>query len=442
MKISRWLAVAVALSLVGPARAQDEWVGKRVILKKPGIQIGYSDDSGKQIYVAELTNLSYSVLADNQGFLRVTHRGVSGWFPKTDALLPDEAIPFFGERARLAAPKDSYPFAYLGWAHREKRQFDLAIAAYDAAIKRDPRADWYNNRGILHLDIKKLDLAIADFSEAIKRAPKFVLALENRAATYGLQNKAKLALDDWDEVLRLDPGNAPARVRRAKIYIDQKQLDKAVADLSAILKDDPKNIPVLIDRGQLYVDLNKADEALSDFSAALALDATNAETYLARAQVFTDKKEFGKALLDAEEAVRLAPTLSEARVARGWNQFLKGDFEKANEDFAKAVEMNPNLPGAYNSQAWLWATCPDKKFRSGQKAVEFAAKALKLTQGKEPTILDTQAAALAENGDFDQAVRVQEQVVRAVANTPLAAEAQTRLELYQKKQPHRQAIAK
>ena len=71
-----------------------------------------------------------------------------------------------------------------------------------------------------------------------------------------------------------------------------------------------------------------------------------------------------------------------------------------------------------------------------------AAKALKLTQGKEPTILDTQAAALAENGDFDQAVRVQEQVVRAVADTPLAAEAQTRLELYQKKQPHRQAIAK
>jgi len=442
MKIPRFFAIVLALAFALPAAAQDDWVGQRVILKKPGIQIGYSDDNGKQVYVAELTNLSYSVLADSQGFLRVTHRGASGWFPKSDALLPDDAIPYFSERARLAAPKDSFPFAYLGWAQREKRQFDLAIAAYDSAIKREPRADWFNNRGILHLDVKKLDLASADFTEALKRAPKFIIALENRAAAYSLQNLNKLALDDWNEVIVQDPGNAPARIRRAKIFIDQKQLDKAHADLSAVLKDDPKNVAVLIDRGQLLVDMNKADDALADFSAALALQPTSAETYLARSQLYTDKKEYGKALVDADEALKLVPTYVEACVARGWNRFLTGEFEKASDDFAKAIEMSPKNPAAYNSQAWLWATCPSDKFRDGKKAVDFAQKALDLTQSKDPTIMDTQAAAFAESGDFAQAARVQEQVVRTLGEGPGAADAAARLELYRKKQPYRQPIAK
>lgn len=442
MNCFRWLTLCLTIGLASNAAAQDEWAGKRVILKRPGIRIGYSDEKGQQVYVAELTNLSYPVLGENQGFLRVKHRGVSGWFPKIDALLPEEAIPYFTERARLAAANDSFPLAYLGWAHREKQQTDLAITAYDAAIKRDPRPEWYNNRGLLHLDAKKLDLAVADFSEAIKRAPKFTFAFENRASAYEAQNKAKLALDDWNEVLRLEPKDASARIRRAKIYSEQKDFAKALADLNDALKDEPKNATVLIERGQLLADQNKIDDAIADLTAALALQAATPEVYLVRSQLYTEKKDYARALADAERAIKESPTYAEARVARGWNLFLKGEFAKANDDFAKALELNPKYAGVYNSQAWLWATCPDMSFRDGKKAVAFAKKALELTEGKEPAILDTQAAALAEAGDFAQATMVQEQVVRAVAGTPLAAEASVRLELYRKKQPYRQMIEK
>lgn len=442
MNIPRCLAFLLVLGIAVPAFAQDDWTGKRVVLKRPGIRIGYTDDDGNQVYITELTNLSYSVQQEDQGFLRVTHRGSTGWFPKKDALLPADAIKYFTESARLAPPTDGGPFAYLGWAHREKGEFDLAIAAYDSAIKRDPRADWYNNRGLLYLDTKKLDEAITDFTEAIKRAPKFVMAYENRAAAYGLQNKPLAALENWSQALSLDPDNAGARLRRARIYLDQKEFDKGIADLSKVVQAEPKNAAALIERGQAYADLNKTDDAIRDFSAALAIDGKNAEAFLVRAQLYTDKKDFPKALADAEEALKLSPTLVDAVVARGWSQFLLGEFDKANADFARAIEMNGNHPGAYNSQAWLWATCPDEKFRDGKKAVEFAKKAVELTQGKEPAILDTQAAALAETGAFDQAIRIQEQVVQAFAGAPQAAESQARLEQYRKNEPHRQKLAK
>jgi len=443
MDFIRCLALVASFGICLPVSAQGDWTGKRLILKRPGLRIGYSDEKGNQVFIAELTSLSYAVLKDDQNFLKVQHRGQTGWFPKTDALLPDEAIPFFMERVRLANPKDSFPLAFLGWAHKERQQLDLAIAAYDAAIQREPRPDWFNNRGILYLETKKLDRAIADFTEAIKRAPKFVMAYENRATAYGQLNKVNLALEDWNEAIRLEPANGSALIRRAKVFIDQKDFNKAVADLSAILKVDPKNAAVWVERGQLHADMRQTDLALADFSQAIELDKTNPEYYVGRAQLYTDKGEFAKALADTEEALKLVPTLVDARLARGWNFFLTGEFAKANENFEKALALNPNHGPTYNSQAWLWATCPDEKFRDGKKALEFAKKAVELTQGKELAVLDTQAAALAEAGDFAQAIPLQERVVRELgAASDLSAEARARLELYKKKVPFRQKIAK
>lgn len=443
MRAIRCLLLVASFGICLPASAQSDWTGKRVILKRPGIRIGYSDEKGNQIFVVELTSLAYAVLKDDQNFLKVQHRGQTGWFPKTDALLPDDAIPYFMERVRLANPKDSFPHAYLGWTHKERQQLDLAIAAYDAAIQREPRADWFNNRGLLYLETKKLDRAVADFTEAIKRAPQFVMAYENRATAYGQLNKVIFALEDWNEAIRLDPANGSALIRRAKIYIDQKDFAKAVADLTAILKVDPKSVTILVERGQLYADMKQTDLALADFSQAIDLDKTNADYYVARSQLYTDKMEFAKALVDTEEALKLVPTSVDARLARGWNLFLTGKFEKANENFVKALALNPNHGPTYNSQAWLWATCPDEKFRDGKKALEFAKKAVELTQGKEPAVLDTHAAALAEAGDFDQAIQLQERVVRELGvASDLSADARARLEMYKKKVPFRQKIAK
>src|SRR5262245_24279254 len=116
MTASRWLALVIFLGVCCPAGAQDDWTGKRVILKRSGIRIGYTDAKGNQVYVAELTSLAYKVVNENSGFLRVEQRGKAGWFPKNDALLPHDAIPYFTERTRLAPPNDGATFAFLGWA--------------------------------------------------------------------------------------------------------------------------------------------------------------------------------------------------------------------------------------------------------------------------------------------------------------------------------------
>ncbi len=58
-----------------------------------------------------------------------------------------------------------------------------------------------------------------------------------------------------------------------------------------------------------------------------------------------------------------------------------------------------------NDTAWLLATAPYESVRNGPEAVDLAQRAIKLSDGKNPVILDTLAAAYAEAGRFAEAVQ-------------------------------------
>ena len=114
----------------------------------------------------------------------------------------------------------------------------------------------------------------------------------------------------------------------------------------------------------------------------------------------------------------------------------KAKYEKAFRDYNEAVRLEPKNSKGYNARAWLWATCPDSRYRDGKKAVESAKQALDLDP-KSANSMDTLAAAHAENGDFAEAVRWQEKAL-ADPSVKNNADFRHRLELYRDKKPYRQ----
>ena len=102
-----------------------------------------------------------------------------------------------------------------------------------------------------------------------------------------------------------------------------------------------------------------------------------------------------------------------------------------------------------NELAWVYATWPDENVRNGEQAVHLAGLARELTGGKSPIVLDTLAAALAETGQFDEAVRVAARAVQlaeqAVSDRTtdrdkkLIDQYRSRLKLYREKRPYRHA---
>ena len=71
----------------------------------------------------------------------------------------------------------------------------------------------------------------------------------------------------------------------------------------------------------------------------------------------------------------------------------------------KRYESIPKHAWAFNNLAWLLATCPDAKIRDGKKAIELANQACELSEWKDGVSRGHLAAAHAEAGDFDAAVK-------------------------------------
>jgi len=125
----------------------------------------------------------------------------------------------------------------------------------------------------------------------------------------------------------------------------------------------------------------------------------------------------------------------------------QGRYKEAEPLLVKALEirrrvLNEKNPNALDGLAWLQATCPVAEVRKGAKAIEYATKACELTNWKIAGYVNTLAAAYAEAGDFDSAVKWQKEAINLLTKEEPAgrrAEFEARLKLYQSGKPYRDA---
>ena len=97
-------------------------------------------------------------------------------------------------------------------------------------------------------------------------------------------------------------------------------------------------------------------------------------------------------------------------------------------------------PRIYNTIVWHWATCPNPKHANPTLAIEVGKELLAMAD--TPWYRDTMAAAYARAGQFEQAIQMEEQAVKAQQKMPENSgpqtrlpEMQTHLELYRKHKP-------
>jgi len=82
----------------------------------------------------------------------------------------------------------------------------------------------------------------------------------------------------------------------------------------------------------------------------------------------------------------------------------EGKIAEAIQNYRQALDVTSNNPVALNNLARILATADKPEMRDGQEAVRLAAKAVELTDRREPTVIGTLAAAYAEAGQFANAV--------------------------------------
>ena len=210
-------------------------------------------------------------------------------------------------------------------------------------------------------------------------------------------------------------------------------------------------------KGSEQAEKGDYEKACQYYTAAIGQDAKEWWLYLNRAVVLMNLRKSDLAIQDLNTVLRTARGALMAQVLRGQIYEEVGKYSLALADYDRIASITPaSLPltraFAHNSRAWLRATCPDASFRNGKQAVADAKSACNEASWSEPAYMDTLAAAHAEAGDFDSAVRFEQRAIKSAHEETWAikdperrrafherqlARYQRRLAAYQRHQPWR-----
>ncbi|MEJ0077351.1 MAG: tetratricopeptide repeat protein [Alphaproteobacteria bacterium] len=284
-----------------------------------------------------------------------------------------------------------------GFAHTAQRNFDRALADFDAAIQENPNlatAHYYRGAILAQTDPEG---ALAALDKAISLNPKDPDFFRERSSVHVKRKDYARAIDDLTSAIGLARNPKGEYFLRGSAYEELGERDKAIADYQASLLLEPDNdmlrrhlvqlgaeIPKAIqlppgpcsanditheqrvagctaaidsgtltgwplkiaycNRGYALTELGEFDRVIADSNLLIGINPQAGCSYLNRGRAWYYKHDLDRAIADYTEAIAFEPRLHEAYASRGTAYFDRRDFPQAIADYDAAISLNPFVP--------------------------------------------------------------------------------------------------
>lgn len=254
----------------------------------------------------------------------------------------------------------------------------------------------------------RADESITHYRRAITLQPDHALAHYNLGHALSGRGRPDEAVASYRRALEIKPDFPEAHFNLALVLAERGLLEEAIGHAREAVEIRPALPPAHHLLGRALADVGRADEAVARFQQALQIDSADAES----------RRLLGLALA-RRDAIR--DTLARLR---------------------ESLRASPDDLALLDGIARLLATAPFASLRNGAEAVELAERADRLAEDARPEIIDTLAAAYAESGRFDEAVRAAGRALAlAERRTVAATEAvRGRMRLYEAGRPFHEPL--
>lgn len=221
----------------------------------------------------------------------------------------------------------------------------------------------------------------------------------------------------------------------------EEKFEEAMPYYQEALRLRPNMLEAWCGLGNIYDKLGRRDLAAEQYAHALQLDPTFPLALHCSADVLRKNGKADEAIATYYQTLKYKPNIPEAHYYIATLLETKNDWKGAIEHFREAIRLNPYYADAMNNLAWALATQKDDSLRNGPQAARLAAQAVSLREGPDAGYLDTLAAALAEEGKFNEAVQTASTAMtlaQSSGDTNLVTEIESRRRLYQSQRAYRE----
>jgi putative PEP-CTERM system TPR-repeat lipoprotein len=214
-----------------------------------------------------------------------------------------------------------------------------------SALPKNPYGPQY--LGQIAFQENNIDGSIAAFTAALARDPKFVPAIYDRATMSITKGEYADAQKDLQTILVIDPKNSTAAVRLAQLYGQTGQGDKAVALLKKTTSLSPKDLSITSALVQYYADHNRLADAAVAVGVFLHSSPNNASAQALQANIQLASGATDAALGTYTRLTKAYPNsqVLTMMLARAYSK--KGDNRSARATLLKAIASNPNSSEPY-----------------------------------------------------------------------------------------------
>jgi tetratricopeptide (TPR) repeat protein len=372
---------------------------------------------------------------------------------------PDVAEKLF-ERAAQLPPRNVAVMAGLGQTALARRDYQRAVTVLEEALAFDPSAASIHSplanayRGLgdsakaeEHLKLwRNTDLVVPDRLRAdLDMSIESGLSYELRGVRALEARDFKAAEEFFRKGVQLAPATtALGRSLRHKLgtaLILQGDVPGAMARFEEVAKLAPADgldeasAKANYSLGVVMASSGQPAAAVQRLTAAVKYNPNYAEALMALGDTLRRSGRIEASLKPYADVVRINPRAAEARFAYAMALVRLRRYRDAKAWLEESARVLPDRPELSHALARILAAAPDDTIRDGARAMALIQDLMKAN--KTTVVGETMAMALAELGQFSDAVDVQKGVIAATERGGVASDVRrmtANLRLYERRQ--------
>ena len=396
-----------------------------------------------------------SILVDQKGEMRAFYLGVVSLdqlrrdiqrLDQSDIEIRKQLTPLPGQWIAVPRTIDNLKFAGVfsdnGYPD-DANQYDQLAGGQ--------KARQFYNAALTSMANNRFQDAQSQLIEAIKLDESFApahLVLANLMVKLASTSQAasstralEFAKREYQKTLELDDDNFDALVGLGNVAARQGKVANAMESFEASLQINPDSWQVRVLLGRLYISQKKISEAMEQLTLALQSQPTNGDLAAEYGALMMQMGQYEKAITALRIADDTKP--NDPKISRLFADSLlaTGETKTARIKYASALANNPRDLDSRIRLAWIMATAEDENLRDSKQAVQLVQQAIS-AGSSDAAARQTFAAALASEGQFQQAIQQQSAAMQMLPRRSTQFNSATRrLELYQAGKPYRQKDA-